>query len=95
MANDLPALETADAVDPMPPDELRECLRIVGWSIPELARRCDVDRGQPARWENGEAVMPSRCVAWLRLVRDFHVAHPAPSARLRARRKEAARREPA
>lgn len=53
---------------PMPPDELREALNILGWTQAELARQIGVTHGSISHWLVGRSVCEGPAAACIRLI---------------------------
>ncbi len=58
----------------MQADELKECLKELGWKQSDLARRLEISVGTVSRWANGEPI-PSYVAQYLGLVRDVGRLH--------------------
>lgn len=70
----------------MQADELRECLKELGWKQSDLARRLEITEATVSRWANGEPI-PAYISQYLGLVRDvgrLHRQYVAPPEKLRA-----------
>lgn len=58
----------------MQADELRECLKELGWKQSDLARRLEITEATVSRWANGEPI-PAYIAQYLGLVRDVGRLH--------------------
>lgn len=70
----------------MQADELRECLKELGWKQSDLARRLEITEATVSRWANGEPI-PAYIAQYLGLVRDvgrLHRQYVAPPEKPRA-----------
>jgi len=53
-------------------------LDALGWSPRYLADILEVNERGVWRWMNGQNDTPERILSWLKLLADFHKAHPLP-----------------
>lgn len=53
-------------------------LEILGWSARQLADRLRVNERGVWRWMNGQNETPERILSWLKVLAEFHKAHPLP-----------------
>lgn len=70
----------------MQPDELKECLKELGWKQSDLARRLEITEATVSRWANGEPI-PAYVAQYLGLLRDvgrLHRQYVAPPAKQRS-----------
>lgn len=70
----------------MQADDLRECLKELGWKQSDLARRLEITEATVSRWANGEPI-PAYVAQYLGLVRDvgrLHRQYVAPPEKPRA-----------
>ena len=63
----------------MTPDRLRECLRLLRWSLRDLAAALGIDDRQVRRWGAGGGAVPPAIAAWLEVLAAAHAANPPPS----------------
>jgi transcriptional regulator with XRE-family HTH domain len=65
------------APNPMTPDELRECLGVIGWTQRELAEELGIDdRTVRLFWAMGRKPVPDNVAEWLRAIAAAHAARP-------------------
>lgn len=66
----------------MTPDELTECLEVLGWSRADLVRALDMNAVTAQRWMNGARAIPEPIAAWLAeltaAIEAAFEAHPPP-----------------
>ncbi len=79
-AKDEPRTATQSAA--MSSYRLLICLSILGWSERDLARRTGRHQTSVVRWAKGLSPIPGEEAAWLETLAAFHMAHPAPCARV-------------
>lgn len=58
----------------MTPEQLERCLEIIHWTPDTLARVLECDVSLVHAWLNGEAEMPMKASAWIKIVADHHIA---------------------
>lgn len=64
---------------PMSPQELRETLKLIGWSQHSCAEYLGIDsRSIKNNWASGDKPIPQNLADWLRVLAAFHRQHPYP-----------------
>jgi transcriptional regulator with XRE-family HTH domain len=62
----------------MTPDELRDCLDILGWSQRQLSFETEVDEGTVRKWARGKNPIPESIANWIVKLSNFHIENPPP-----------------
>jgi len=50
------------------PERFRECARLLGWSMQEIASRLGMNERQVRRWASGQYPVPDKVADWLERV---------------------------
>ena len=66
----------------MTPEQFRDCVEQLGWSLRSLAARLEIGETTIHRWVRGQSRIPVEVERWLAKLADAHQHNPAPKLEL-------------